>query len=167
MHTLAQACAAWRTKGSGLAQPLILAAMVRMRSVAEAPTSATRLETRSSAGLGVVEVQQLVAHQLPSLRSSASLELTSCTSSSCCNNFRCTPDRTASEGSFGSSHTRKHACGQIEANQNPGDFGPLFKLIGFRFRPRYMFKGHVMSEESTCFPWIPALRMRRGEINPK
>merc|ERR1719443_2658864 len=36
--TLPQSCAAWRTKGSGLAQPLILAAIERMRSVAEAPT---------------------------------------------------------------------------------------------------------------------------------
>merc|ERR1719337_504936 len=33
-----QSCAAWRTNGSGFAQPLILEAMVRMRSVAEAPT---------------------------------------------------------------------------------------------------------------------------------
>merc|ERR1719440_2376351 len=33
-----QSCAAWRTKGSGLAQPLILDAIVRILSVAEAPT---------------------------------------------------------------------------------------------------------------------------------
>merc|ERR1719149_426430 len=33
-----QSCAAWRTNGSGFAQPLILDAMLRMRSVAEAPT---------------------------------------------------------------------------------------------------------------------------------
>merc|ERR1719247_1772975 len=33
-----QSCAAWRTKGSGFAQPLILEAMERIRSVAEAPT---------------------------------------------------------------------------------------------------------------------------------
>merc|ERR1719446_1851377 len=36
--TLPQSCAAWRTNGRGLAQPLIFEAMVRMRSVAEAPT---------------------------------------------------------------------------------------------------------------------------------
>merc|ERR1719158_1866586 len=38
LSTLPQSCAAWRTKGSGFAQPLILEAMLRMRSVAEAPT---------------------------------------------------------------------------------------------------------------------------------
>merc|ERR1719464_1195017 len=37
LSVLPQSCAAWRTKGSGLAQPLILAAIVRIRSVAEAP----------------------------------------------------------------------------------------------------------------------------------
>merc|ERR1719237_695465 len=35
--TWVQSCAAWRTKGSGLAQPLIFAVMMRVRSVAEAP----------------------------------------------------------------------------------------------------------------------------------
>merc|ERR1719199_245919 len=36
--TLPQSCAAWRTKGSGFAQPLILDAIVLIRSVADAPT---------------------------------------------------------------------------------------------------------------------------------
>merc|ERR1719321_499422 len=35
---LPQSCAALRTKGSGFAQPLIFAAIVRIRSVADAPT---------------------------------------------------------------------------------------------------------------------------------
>merc|ERR1719324_1559001 len=38
LSTEPQSCAAWRTKGKGLAQPLIFAAIVRMRSVADAPT---------------------------------------------------------------------------------------------------------------------------------
>merc|ERR1719223_2039153 len=36
--SLPQSCAAWRTNGNGLAQPLILDAMLHILSVADAPT---------------------------------------------------------------------------------------------------------------------------------